>query len=243
VRISKLLSKTLREVPADADMISHQYLVRAGMINQLVAGVYSYLPLGWRVLKKIENIIRDEMDKAGGQELSLPVLQPNELWQISGRDQGMSDVLFNLYDRRERKLTLGPTHEEVVTQLAARYIQSYRDLPQMLYQIQVKFRDEPRPRGGLIRVREFLMKDAYSFDVDEAKSEISYQKMLHAYENIYARCGLKAVIVEADSGAIGGKFSHEFMLPAESGEDTVISCPKCGYTANAEKAVFHIYVR
>jgi len=237
VRISKLLSKTLREVPADADMISHQYLVRAGMINQLVAGVYSYLPLGWRVLKKIENIIRDEMDKAGGQELSLPVLQPNELWQISGRDQGMSDVLFNLYDRRERKLTLGPTHEEVVTQLAARYIQSYRDLPQMLYQIQVKFRDEPRPRGGLIRVREFLMKDAYSFDVDETGLDASYENMVRAYQNVYTRCGLPFMVVEADSGAIGGKDSREFMVIAETGEDGIIYCPACNYAANVEKAV------
>src|SRR4030042_224387 len=205
VRISKLLSKTLREVPADADTISHQYLVRAGMINQLMGGVYSYLPLGWRVLKKIENIIRDEMDMAGGQEVSLPGLQPHELWQISGRDKGMSDVLFHLYDRRERKITLGPTHEEVITQLAARYVQSYRDLPVLPYQIQVKFRDEPRPRGGLIRVREFLMKDLYSFDVNEAGLEVSYQKMVQAYQNLYNRAGLPVMLVEADSGAIGGK--------------------------------------
>jgi prolyl-tRNA synthetase len=237
VRISKLLSKTLREVPADADTVSHQYLVRAGMINQLAAGVYTYLPLGWRVLKKIENIIRDEMDKAGGQELSMPVLQPNELWQISGRDQGMNDVLFHLYDRRERKLTLGPTHEEVVTLLASRYVQSYRDLPQMLYQIQVKFRDEPRPRGGLIRVREFLMKDAYSFDVDETGLDVSYENMVRAYRNIYQRCGLPFMVVEADSGAIGGKDSREFMVIAASGEDEIIFCPACDYAANAEKAV------
>jgi prolyl-tRNA synthetase len=237
VRISQLLSKTLREVPADADTISHQYLVRAGMINQLVAGVYTYLPLGWRVLKKIENIIRDEMDKAGGQELSMPVLQPNELWVTSGRDRSMSDVLFHLYDRRERKLTLGPTHEEVVTSLAARYVQSYRDLPLMLYQIQTKFRDEPRPRGGLIRVREFLMKDAYSFDVDEAALDASYESMVQAYKNIYTRCGLQFLVVEADSGAIGGRDSKEFMVITETGEDVVISCPACGYAANQERAV------
>ncbi|MFA5309555.1 MAG: proline--tRNA ligase [Dehalococcoidales bacterium] len=237
MRISKLLSKTLREVPADADTISHQYLVRAGMINQLAAGVYTYLPLGWRVLKKIENIVRDEMNKAGGQELNMPVLQPSELWQLSGRDQGMSDVLFHLFDRRERKLTLGPTHEEVVTQLASRYIQSYRDLPQMLYQIQVKFRDEPRARGGLIRAREFLMKDAYSFDVDEAALDSAYESMVQAYKNVYTRCGLSFLMVEADSGAIGGKDSKEFMVITASGEDEVISCPSCGYAANAEKAV------
>jgi len=159
VRISKLLGKTLREVPADADTVSHQLLVRAGMINQLVAGVYSYLPLGWRVLRKIENIIREEMDRAGGQEVNLPVLQPLEMWQTSGRDRAFGKSLFTLYDRRERPLALGPTHEEVITQLAARYVHSYRDLPLLLYQIQVKFRDEPRPRGGLIRVREFHMKD------------------------------------------------------------------------------------
>ena len=235
MRISKLFGKTLREVPAEADTVSHQLLVRAGMINQLVAGVYSYLPLGWRALKKIENIIRDEMDKAGGQELSLPVLQPLEIWQQSGRDR--VDVLFTLYDRRNRKLVLGPTHEEVITQLAARYIQSYRDLPLMLYQIQTKFRDEPRPRGGLIRVREFLMKDAYSFDIDETGLDASYESMIRAYNNIYKRCGLPVMLIEADSGAIGGKDSREFMVIAESGEDEIIYCPECHYAANAEKAV------
>jgi prolyl-tRNA synthetase len=232
VRISKLLSKTTREVPADADTIGHQLMVRAGLINQLAAGIYSYLPLGWRSLEKIEAIIRDEMDKAGGQELHMPVLQPDELW--AGR---MSDVRFTLLDRRERKLTLGPTHEEVTTQLVARYVQSYRDLPLMLYQIQTKFRDEPRPRGGLIRAREFSMKDAYSFDVDDAGLDISYEKVRQAYLNIFRRCGLPVVVVEADSGAIGGKDSREFMVIADTGEDEVIYCPKCNYAANAEKAV------
>jgi len=237
VRISKLLSKTLREVPSDADTISHQYLVRAGYINQLVAGVYTYLPLGWRVLKKIENIIRDEMDKAGGQELSMPVLQPLEIWQQSGRDKGMSEVLFKLHDRRDRQLVLGPTHEEVITSLAARYARSYRDLPLNMYQIQVKLRDEPRPRGGLIRVREFLMKDAYSFDTDEKGLDASYESMLQAYKAIYTRCGLTFMIVDADSGAIGGKDSREFMVVAATGEDEIISCPACNYAANLEKAV------
>jgi prolyl-tRNA synthetase len=236
VRISKLFGKTLREVPAEADTVSHQLLVRAGMVNQLAAGVYSYLPLAWRVLKKIENIIREEMDRAGGQELSLPVLQPLELWQLTGRDQAFGKGLFVLSDRRERPLALGPTHEEVITQLASRNVQSYRDLPQLLYQIQTKFRDEPRPRGGLIRVREFAMKDLYSFDIDEAGLEQSYNSMLQAYQNIYNRCGLPTLLVEADSGAIGGKDSHEFMVIATSGEDEIIYCPDCQYAANVEKA-------
>jgi prolyl-tRNA synthetase len=232
-----LFGKTLREVPTEADTVSHQLLVRAGMINQVAAGIYSYLPLGWRALRKVEAIIRDEMDKAGGQEVHLPILQPNELWQLSGRDRSMNDVLFHLFDRRERKLTLGPTHEEIITSLAARYVQSYRDLPLLLYQIQTKFRDEPRPRGGLIRVREFHMKDLYSFDVDEAGLDVSYQKMVVAYRNIFDRCGLPTVLVEADSGAIGGKDSREFMAVAENGEDEIIYCPNCQYAANAEKAI------
>jgi prolyl-tRNA synthetase len=236
VRVSKLFGKTLREVPAEADTISHQLLVRAGMVNQLAAGIYSYLPLGWRVHRKIESIIRDEMDKAGGQEVHLPILQPDELWQLSGRDKSMNDVLFHLSDRRERRLTMGPTHEEVITSLAARYVQSYRDLPLLLYQIQTKFRDEPRPRGGLIRVREFHMKDLYSFDIDEAGLDVSYRKMEVAYRNIFDRCGLPSMLVEADSGAIGGKDSHEFMALVESGEDGILYCPACHYAANAEKA-------
>jgi prolyl-tRNA synthetase len=239
MRLTKLFGKTQREIPAEADTISHQLLLRTGMVNQVTAGVYTIMPLAWRSLKKIENIVRDEMNKADGQEITMPVLQPLELWQKSGRAEILGKTLFTFNDRREHSLILGPTHEEVVTELAARHVQSYRDLPLMVYQIQTKFRDEPRPRAGLVRLREFVMKDLYSFDVDEAGVEISYQKMLQAYENIYKRCGLKAIIVEADSGAIGGKFSHEFMLPTESGEDTVISCPKCGYTANAEKAVFN----
>jgi len=206
------------------------------MIQQVAAGVYSYLPLGWRVLKKIENIIRDEMDKAGGQELMLPVLQPLELWQQTGRDEAFGKGLFTLSDRRDRKLVLGPTHEEVIIDMVSRNVQSYRDLPLLLYQIQTKFRDEPRPRAGLIRVREFLMKDLYSFDTDEDGLTHSYNKMLQAYSNIYARCGLPAILVEADSGAIGGKESHEFMLVNETGEDDIIFCSECKYAANAEKA-------
>jgi len=236
VRISKLFGKTQREIPTEADTVSHQLLLRAGMISQVAAGVYSYLPLGWRVLKKVENIIREEMDKAGGQELSMPVLQPLELWQQTGRDLAFGKGLFVLSDRRDRKLALGPTHEEVITQMVSHNVQSYRDLPLLLYQIQTKFRDEPRPRGGLIRVREFTMKDLYSFDVDEDGLDQSYKKMLQAYQNIYTRCGLPTLLVEADSGAIGGKDSHEFMVIAETGEDEVICCDSCKYAANADKA-------
>ncbi len=236
MRISKLFGKTQREIPAEADTASHQLLLRAGMIHQVAAGVYSYLPLAWRVLKKIENIIRDEMDKAGGQELMMPVLQPLELWQETGRDLAFGKGLFTLSDRKERKLCLGPTHEEVITKLVSANVQSYRDLPLMLYQIQAKFRDEPRPRAGLIRAREFTMKDLYSFDTDEDGLDQSYNKMLQAYRNIYSRCGLPALLVDADSGAIGGKDSHEFMVIAESGEDEIIYCPGCQYAANADKA-------
>ncbi|MFC1873092.1 proline--tRNA ligase, partial [Chloroflexota bacterium] len=232
MRISKLFGKTLREVPAEAETISHQYLLRGGFINQLAAGVYSYLPLAWRVLGKIETIIREEVDAAGGQELHMPVLQPLEIWQETGRDKAFGKGLFTLADRRERPLALGPTHEEIITKLAGQYIHSYRDLPRMLYQIQTKFRDEPRPRGGLIRVREFTMKDCYSFDTNEEGLEESYQRMLIAYQNLYRRCGLPAVMVEADSGAIGGKDSHEFMLLAETGEDEIVTCTECGYAAN-----------
>ncbi len=236
MRFSKLFGKTLKEIPSEADTPSHQLLLRAGMIQQVAAGVYSFLPLGWRVLRKIEQIIREEMDKAGGQELMLPTLQPFELWKESGRYPAFGKTLFTITDRKDHTLVLGPTHEEVITGLVRRYVQSYRDLPLLLYQIQNKFRDEPRPRGGLLRVREFIMKDLYSFDVDEAGLDKSYQKMIRAYKNIYARCGLPAIMVEADSGAIGGKESHEFMLIAETGEDEIIYCSNCDYAANIEKA-------
>jgi prolyl-tRNA synthetase len=238
MRCSKLFGKTLRQAPAEAESISNQLLLRAGMIAQEAAGIYSYLPLGWRVLRKIENIIREEMDKAGGQELMLPVLQPFELWQQSGRDVSFGKSLFTLTDRKEHTLALGPTHEEVITDLIHRYVQSYRELPLLLYQIQTKLRDEPRPRGGLLRVREFIMKDLYSFDADEAGLDESYQKMCQAYKNIYARLSLPALMVEADSGAIGGKDSHEFMVITETGEDEVIRCSNCDYAANVEKAQF-----
>ena len=238
MRFSKLFGKTLREAPAEAENISHQLLLRAGMIAPLAAGVYSYLPSGWRVLRRIEGIIREEMDNAGGQEVMLPMLQPFELWEQSGRHTSFGQTMFTLTDRKEHKLALGPTHEEVITELAHHYLQSYRDLPLLAYQIQNKFRDEPRPRGGLLRVREFIMKDLYSFDADEAGLDESYDRMTRAYQNIYARCGVPAALVEADSGAIGGKESHEFMVISATGEDELVLCPQCSYSANTEKAQF-----
>jgi len=238
MRFSQLFGKTLRQAPAEAESISHQLLLRAGMIAQEAAGIYSYLPLGWQALRKIEQLIREEMNKAGGQELMLPVLQPFELWQQSGRSVSFGQSLFTLTDRKEHELVLGPTHEEVIAELVHRYVQSYRDLPLLLYQIQTKFRDEPRPRGGLLRVREFIMKDLYSFDVDEAGLDESYAKISQAYKNIYARLGLSTLMVEADSGAIGGKESHEFMVITESGEDEIIYCSNCGYATNRERAQF-----
>jgi prolyl-tRNA synthetase len=236
MRFSRLLGRTLKDAPSDAECISHSYLVRAGMVQQVSTGVYSYMPMGWRVFRKIEQIIREEMDAAGGQELMMPSLQPMELWEKSGRLPSFDKTLFVVTDRKDHKLVMGPTHEEVVTDLVRRAVQSYRDLPQLPYQIQNKFRDEPRPRAGLLRVREFFMKDLYSFDADEAGLDESYRKMVQAYKNIYTRCGLPAVMVEADSGAIGGKASHEFMLLVDSGEDEIIFCPECKYAANMEKA-------
>ena len=236
MKFTQLISKTMRTEPTEAETASHRLMLKAGMIYQVASGVYSYLPLAWRSLRKIENIIRQEMDAAGGQEIRMPVLQPAELWEETGRRSAFGDNLFSLQDRRGRPMVLAPTHEEVITNIVRANVQSYRDLPAILYQIQTKFRDEPRPRAGLIRVREFDMKDAYSFDANEESLENSYQAMAQAYRNIYRRCGLPALMVEADSGAIGGKDSHEFILPTPSGEDTVVTCPKCGYAANAEKA-------
>ena len=216
-------------------------MLRAGLIYQVAAGIYASLPLAFKSLRKIENIIREEMDRAGGQELLMPALQPLELWEQTGRGAAFGDNLFSLEDRRGRPMVLAPTHEEVVTGIVKANVQSYRDLPVILYQIQTKFRDELRPRAGLVRVREFVMKDAYSFNADEESLDDSYQAMAQAYKNIYRRCGLPVLMAEADSGAIGGKDSHEFILATPTGEDTVITCPACGYTANAEKAsgIYH----
>ena len=238
MRMSQLFGKTLREQPSDADTESHALLIRAGFVSQLMSGAYSFLPLGNRVRLKIENIIRNEMDSAGAQEILMPALQPLELWDQSGRSATMGEVLFQLADRRSRALVLGPTHEEVVTDLSGKFISSYRDLPLTLYQMQTKFRDEARPRGGLVRVREFTMKDAYSFDLTDDDLSISYQKMFDSYEKIFSRCGVPVVAVDADSGAIGGKGSQEFVFLSENGEDTIAQCDNCHYAANLEKAVF-----
>ncbi len=232
-----MVSKTLRSDPPEAETASHRLMLKAGLIYQVAAGVYSYLPLALRSLRKIEAIIREEIDAAGGQELLMPALQPMELWEQSGRRSAFGDNLFVFEDRRGRAMVLAPTHEEVITNVVKANVQSYRDLPLLLYQIQTKFRDEPRPRAGLVRVREFDMKDAYSFNADDASLDASYQDMAQAYRNIFRRCGLPVLMAEADSGAIGGKDSHEFLLATPTGEDTVITCNNCGYTANAEKAV------
>ena len=223
-------------------MTSHRLLLRAGFIRQLVAGVYEFLPLGWRVLNKVSDIIREEMDAAGAQELLLPAIHPQELWAESGREATMHDVLIGFEDRRGTQYYLGPTHEEVITDLVRRSVRSYRDLPLNLYQIQMKFRDEPRPRGGLVRAREFLMKDAYSFDRDEAGLDATYMQMYEAYAAIFRRCGLNTIAVDASSGAIGGKETKEFMLLTDAGEDAILLCPSCGYAANQEIADFRIVI-
>src|SRR5512135_3722000 len=226
----------MKEVPAEAEVISHKLMVRAGMIRKLAAGIYTYLPLGWRVIKKVSEIIRAEMDRAGAQEILMPAVQPSELWVESGRWDYYGKELLRLKDRHDREFCIGPTHEEVVTDLVRREVKSYRQLPLNLYQIQTKFRDEIRPRFGLMRGREFIMKDAYSFDVDEKAADLSYEKMYRAYRRIFERCGLRFRAVEADTGSIGGTASHEFMVLAESGEDAIVSCSCCEYAANLEKA-------
>lgn len=234
-RWSQSFIPTLREAPSDAEVASHKYLLRAGYIRQLAAGIYSYLFLGQRSVDKIIAIIREEMDKIG-QEFLLPALHPRELWESSGRWSVMGDNMFRLKDRGGRDLCLGMTHEEVVTEIARKELRSYKQLPQIWYQIQTKFRDEPRPKSGLLRVRQFIMKDAYSFDIDPAALDVSYRKHYDTYTAIFSRCGLKFVVVEAHSGAMGGSQSHEFMVYTDAGEDMVASCPNCGYAANLEKA-------
>jgi prolyl-tRNA synthetase len=236
--MTRWFGRTLREAPAEAETASHRLLLRAGAIDQLMAGVYTYLPLGWRVKRRVEAIVREEMDAADALEIHMPAIQPLDIWEQSGRADSMGPVLFRLTDQRDRPLALGPTHEEVVTRLFAEEAQSYRDLPVTLYQIQTKFRDEARPRGGLVRVREFTMKDAYSFDLDEAGLDVSYGAMFEAYRRIFARCGVPTLPVEADSGAIGGKDSREFIYLTDTGEDTIVLCDECGYAANTEKAEF-----
>jgi len=234
-RWSQLFIPTLREAPADAEVASHKFLLRAGYIRQLGAGIYNYLFLGQRSINKIMAIVREEMDTIG-QEFFLPAILPKELWEESGRWTGMGDNMFRLKDRKGADLCLGMTHEEIVTAIARNELRSYKQLPQIWYQIQTKFRDEPRPKSGLLRVRQFLMKDAYSFDLDLAGLDLSYKKHDHVYRTIFTRAGLRFVVVEADSGAMGGSQSQEFMVYTEAGEDLIASCPKCHYAANVEKA-------
>lgn len=237
MRASELLAPTLRETPAEAEIVSHQLLLRGGFIRKAAAGIYTYLPLGRRVLAKIEQIIREEMDRAGGQEVVLPIIQPAELWQESGRWEVYGEEMFRLQDRHRRQFCLGPTHEEIITALVRSEVTSYKQLPLLLYQIQNKYRDERRPRFGLLRGREFIMKDLYSFDLDQEGLNQSYQKMYQAYSNVFRRCGLDFRPVQADSGAIGGNYSHEFMALATAGEALLVYCRECDYAANVEIAV------
>ena len=236
MKMSHLYAPTLREVPAEAEVVSHQLMLRAGMIRKATGGVYSYLPLAWRTLRKIEQIVREEMDAKGGQEIAMPIVQPAEIWQQTGRWDVYGDEMFRLKDRHQRDFCLGPTHEEMVTTLVKSDVRSYRQLPLLVYQIQNKYRDEIRPRFGLMRGREFIMKDLYSFDRDAAGLDISYKKMYDAYTQIFTRCGLTFRPVEADPGAIGGSGTHEFMVLADSGEAAIAYCESCDYAANVEKA-------
>jgi prolyl-tRNA synthetase len=236
MRLSKSLIPTLREVPADAEALSHKLLLRAGLIRQLGAGIYVYLPLGQRVLDKVCAIIREEMNAIGGQEITMPVIQPAEIWKESGRWDAIGEEMFRLKDRAGRDLCLGMTHEEVVAWLAAREIRSYRDLPQIWYQIQTKERDEARPRSGVLRTREFLMKDSYTLDRDEAGLGRAYDAHEAAYRRIFDRCGITYHVVESDPGMMGGLGSHEFMAPSAAGEDEIAICARCGYAANVELA-------
>jgi prolyl-tRNA synthetase len=236
MRWSQTLIPTLKETPAEAEIVSHKLLLRAGLIRKLTGGLYTFMPLGLRALRKVEQIVREEMNRAGALELLMPALQPSDIWQQSGRYESAKDVLFKVRDRAKKEWVLGPTHEEVITTLVAGEINSYRQMPKNFYQIQTKFRDEIRPRFGLMRAKEFIMKDAYSFDATDEAAQVSYHKMYEAYARIFERCGLKTIAVEADTGVMGGKFSHEFMVPAETGENEVVFCEGCGYAANIEKA-------
>ncbi len=236
VRWTQQCIPTLREPPQDAEIPSHRLMLRAGLIRKLAGGLYTFLPLGLRALRKVERIVREEMDRAGALEILMPALHPREVWDRTGRYDVLRDVMFKIKDRQDREMVLGPTHEEIVTDLVAREINSYRQLPRNFYQIQTKFRDEIRPRFGLMRAKEFIMKDAYSFDVDTDAAETSYQAMYDAYVRIFERCGLRTKIVEADTGAMGGSASHEFMVLADSGEDGLVECDGCDYAANLERA-------
>src|ERR687883_1612001 len=236
MRWSQYFIPTLREDPADAEVVSHRLLLRAGMVRKLAAGIYSYLPLAQRVRLKIEHILREEMNRIGGQEFLLPALNPREIWEESGRWTVMGDNMFRLKDRKGADLCLGMTHEEIFTSIARHELRSYKQLPQVWYQIQMKFRDEARPKSGVLRVRQFIMKDAYSFDLDQAGLDKSFEDQREAYKRIFDRCGLKYTIVEASSGSMGGSASNEFMVKTDAGEDLIATCEACGYAANLEKA-------
>ncbi|MBR1421628.1 MAG: proline--tRNA ligase [Selenomonadaceae bacterium] len=242
MKASQLYAPTLRESPAEAELISHKLMFRAGLIRKAAGGLYSYLPLGWRVIKKISQIIREEMDAEGGQEIMMPIVQPSEIWQESGRWQVYGDEMMRMRDRHGREFCLGPTHEEMITSLVRAELRSYKQLPQLIYQIQNKYRDEIRPRFGLMRSREFIMKDLYSFDKDESGLDESYKKMFDAYTRIFTRCGLEFRPVEADSGAIGGSNSHEFTVLAQSGESSIAFCTNCDFAASDEKAELKIII-
>ena len=242
MRTSKLYAPTLRQTPAEAEVPSHQLMLRAGFIRKVAGGVYTYLPLAWRTLRKIEQIIREEMEAKDGQELALPIVQPAELWKETGRWEVFGEEMFRLVDRHNREFCLGPTHEEIITDLVRNEVRSYKQLPLLLYQIQNKYRDEIRPRFGLMRGREFIMKDAYSFDKDEAGLDKSYKDMYEAYSKIFSRCGLTFRPVEADGGAIGNATTHEFTVLAETGESDIVYCEKCDYAANAEKSELKVIV-
>ena len=236
MRYSQAFIPTLKETPQDAEAISHKLMMRSGLIRKLISGAYSYLPLGFKVLKKIEEIVRQEMDTAGALEILMPALQPLELWQETGRDQTIGDELVKFKDRHGKDMVIGPTHEEVITDIARRELHSYKDLPKIIYQIQTKLRDEPRPRFGVIRSKEFIMKDAYSFDRDQKGLDINYKKMYETYCRIFERCGLDFIAVEADAGFMGGSESAEFMVLSESGEDIIAACNSCGYKGSLMKA-------
>jgi prolyl-tRNA synthetase len=236
MRWTRALIPTLKEDPQDAEVISHKLMIRGGFVRKLMSGVYTYLPLGLRVLEKVKRIIREEMDAKGGQEVLMPAIHPPEVWKQTGRYDLLGEVLIKFKDRHGKELVLGPTHEEIITDLVANNVRSYKELPLILYQIQTKFRDEPRPRFGVMRTSEFIMKDAYSFDCDVAGMEESYTKMYDAYCRIFTRCGLPYIPVEADPGMMGGSTSHEFMVPSDAGEDKIVICQKCTYAASVDVA-------
>ena len=236
MRMSKLYIPTLREMPAEAEIASHKLLLRSGMMRRLVSGVYSYLPMGYRVIRKVEQIVREEMDRAGSQELLMSAIQPKEIWEATGRWDNFGPEMFRLKDRNDREFCLGPTHEEYFTNLIKDEVKSYKQLPLNLYQIQTKYRDEKRPRFGLMRCREFIMKDAYSFDVDEESMKKAYEVMWEAYDKVFTRLKLKYKVVQGDTGAMGGKISHEFMAMSDVGESLVAYCDHCDYAATDEKA-------